>query len=223
MSTTVISTPLPNKGPAWAEAMRHWTNYFVNDFGGGPRPWKFAWVINFQKAGTFPLLLFFIALNHNTTTAAWIYLAMHGSYGLVWIIKDLTFPDRTWQTRVTIGGGINLSRDLSNEPPNVLYPETFAAAAQAMAKDVGLKVQVFDYKEIQKRGMRLLEELLRALKAAGCTVLMVSHNIDQVRRVADWVTVLDRSLVTEGPPAETLALDRVLALIPAAGEGRVRH
>jgi zinc transport system ATP-binding protein len=75
---------------------------------------------------------------------------------------------------------------------------------------------------LDESGMRLLEELLRALKDAGCTVLMVSHNLDQVRRVADWVTVLDRSLITEGPPAEALALDRVLALIPAAGEGRVR-
>jgi leucyl aminopeptidase len=52
---------------------------------------------------------------------------------------------------------VNLSRDLSNEPPNVLYPETFAAAAQAMAKEVGIKIQVFDFKEIQKRGMRLLQ------------------------------------------------------------------
>jgi len=75
---------------------------------------------------------------------------------------------------------------------------------------------------LDEGGMRLFEELLRALREAGCTVLMVSHNIDQVRRVADWVTVLDRSLITEGPPAETLALDRVLALIPSAGEGRAR-
>ena len=57
----------------------------------------------------------------------------------------------------TVAGGVNLSRDLSNEPPNILYPETFAAAAQAMAKETGLKVQVFDYKEIQKRGMHLLQ------------------------------------------------------------------
>jgi leucyl aminopeptidase len=57
----------------------------------------------------------------------------------------------------TVANGVNMSRDLSNEPPNVLYPETFAAAAQAMAKEVGLKIQVFDYKEIQKRGMRLLQ------------------------------------------------------------------
>ena len=107
MSTTVISTPLAGKAPAWAETMRRWTDYFVKDFGGGPRPWKFAWVINFQKTGTFPLLALLIAWYHNTTTAAWIYLAMHGTYGLVWIIKDVAFPDRSWQARITILGGIN--------------------------------------------------------------------------------------------------------------------
>jgi leucyl aminopeptidase len=56
-----------------------------------------------------------------------------------------------------VASGVNLSRDLSNEPPNVLFPETFAAAALAMAKEAGLKIQVFDYKEIQKRGMSLLQ------------------------------------------------------------------
>ena len=37
--------------------MRRFTDYLVCDFMGGPRPWKFAWVINFQKAGTFVFLL----------------------------------------------------------------------------------------------------------------------------------------------------------------------
>ena len=37
MSTTVISTPLPGKAPAWATTMRRWTDYIVKDFGGGPR------------------------------------------------------------------------------------------------------------------------------------------------------------------------------------------
>ena len=45
-----------------------------------------------QKVGTFPLLGFLIWYYDNTSTAAWVYLAMHGSYGLVWIIKDLAFP-----------------------------------------------------------------------------------------------------------------------------------
>ena len=46
MSTTKPSTPMPSTAPAWAAAMRRVTNYLVNDFGGGPRPWKFACVIN---------------------------------------------------------------------------------------------------------------------------------------------------------------------------------
>jgi protein-S-isoprenylcysteine O-methyltransferase Ste14 len=43
----------------------------------------------------------------NTSAAAWVFTAMHGSYGLVWILKDLAFPDPNWQRRITIGGGIN--------------------------------------------------------------------------------------------------------------------
>ena len=97
MSAATVSAPRPANAPAWATVMRRVTNYMVNDFAGGPRAWKFAWVINFQKAGTLPFLAVLIAWYHNTSTAAWIYLAMHGSYGLVWIIKDLAFPDPAWQ------------------------------------------------------------------------------------------------------------------------------
>jgi protein-S-isoprenylcysteine O-methyltransferase Ste14 len=42
----------------------------------------------------------------NTSPAAWVYLALHGSYGVVWLIKDLAFPDPRWQTKVTIAGGL---------------------------------------------------------------------------------------------------------------------
>ena len=92
------------KAPAWARVMRRWTNCLVYDFPIGPRLWKLAWVINFQKIGTIPLLAFLIVAYHNTTAAAWIYLAMQGTYSLVWIIKDLTFRDASWEGHVTIGG-----------------------------------------------------------------------------------------------------------------------
>ncbi|MBT8087644.1 MAG: hypothetical protein KJO46_06385, partial [Gammaproteobacteria bacterium] len=94
------------EAPRWAQAMHRTTDHLVTDFLGGPRPWKFAWVINFQKAGTFVFLLGLIAWYENYSTNAWIYTAMHGSYGLVWILKDVAFPDPGWQRRITIGGGI---------------------------------------------------------------------------------------------------------------------
>ncbi len=61
-----------------------------------------------------------------------------------------------------VADAVNLSRDLSNEPPNVLYPESFAAAAQGVAKaHPALKIQVFDFKEIRKRGMKLIDAVGR--------------------------------------------------------------
>ena len=87
--------------------MRRLTDYLSKDFLGGPRPWKLAWIINAQKGGTF---LFFGGLTwyyQQTSTVAWVYVAMQGGYGLVWLLKDLAFPDTSWQTRVTVGGGIN--------------------------------------------------------------------------------------------------------------------
>ena len=61
----------------------------------------------------------------------------------------------------SVAAAVNLSRDLSNEPPNVIYPETFAAAAEKVAKQTGLKIQVFDFKEIRRRGMKLIDAVGR--------------------------------------------------------------
>ena len=45
------------------------------------------------------------------------------------------------------------ARDLSNEPPNALYPETLAREARKMARAVGLKCSVMNVTEMEKRGM----------------------------------------------------------------------
>lgn len=86
--------------------LKRLADYLTTDFLGGPRPWKLSWVINFQKAGTFVLVAALMWYYQNFSTAAFLYLALHGSYGLVWLIKDLSFPDSGWQKKVTIGGGL---------------------------------------------------------------------------------------------------------------------
>lgn len=106
-TTTPINLPANRAAPAWATWMRRFTDYCSQDFLGGPRPWKFSWVINFQKTGTFFFLGFLMWLYQNQSPAAWVFLAMHGTYGLVWFLKDMAFPDPSWQKRITIGGGIN--------------------------------------------------------------------------------------------------------------------
>lgn len=104
---TIIMSIKHQQAPKWAIRLNRLTAYAVNDFGGGPRPWKFAWVINFQKCGTFFFLGWLMWYYQNYSTAAWVYLAIHGSYGIAWCIKDVSFPDPGWQTRITILGGLN--------------------------------------------------------------------------------------------------------------------
>lgn len=111
MSTVPSAVNTPSAAPAWAVALRRFNNHVMYDLGGGPRPWKFSWIINFQKAGTFLFLGLLMWLYADrtpaaTAPAAWIYLAMHGSYGLAWLLKDTTFPDPGWQVRITLGGGL---------------------------------------------------------------------------------------------------------------------
>ncbi len=55
-----------------------------------------------------------------------------------------------------VGRGVCLARDLVSEPPNVLNAVELASRAQAMSKENGLKIQVFDKAEIRRRKMHLL-------------------------------------------------------------------
>lgn len=53
---------------------------------------------------------------------------------------------------VTVSEELNRARDLINTPPNDLNPPAFAAIAQTVAKEHGLKVQVLDEKALAKGG-----------------------------------------------------------------------
>ena len=74
---------------------------------GGPRCLKMSWYINLQKGGT---VVFCCALMHYfgkwDSPTALTYTALHGSYGLLWLLKEMTFPDPSWQQRCTLLGAL---------------------------------------------------------------------------------------------------------------------
>lgn len=43
---------------------------------------------------------------HNAT--AWIYLALHGTYGFLWVWKSRVFPDKNWERRASIKDGLTI-------------------------------------------------------------------------------------------------------------------
>lgn len=52
-----------------------------------------------------------------------------------------------------MGDSMNLTRDLANEPANILPPAEMAKRAAAMAKEVGLKCEILDEAKMTKLGM----------------------------------------------------------------------
>lgn len=71
--------------------------------------------IDSHKAATGPAVLVLMAIYDQwQNPTAWIYLALHGSYGLLWVLKSRFFPDRSWEEEtgwaygLLIWGGLTL-------------------------------------------------------------------------------------------------------------------
>lgn len=71
-------------------------------------------IIDFHKGSTSIFVLFLIYYYEQWNNATlWIYWSMHGSYGLLWCLKSLYFPDRQWEQSVSLGFGLLSSISLS--------------------------------------------------------------------------------------------------------------
>ncbi len=110
----------------------------------------------------------------------------------------------------SVGAAVNLSRELSNEPGNAIYPKTFAAAAEKVAKEHGLKIHVFDFAEIRRRGMKLIDAVGRG-----------SSHEPRVVHIAWTPKGARRKLVFVG---KGVTFDSGgLSIKPAAGMGEMKH
>jgi len=57
-------------------------------------------VINLHKGLTAPVVAGLMLAYGNFSMGAWVYLALHGTYGLLWLLKERIFPDRQWQQAI---------------------------------------------------------------------------------------------------------------------------
>lgn len=68
------------------------------------------------------------------------------------VVTDKTATEARHQQLDAVAQGVFLARDLTNEPANVLTPESFAKHAQELKK-LGVKVEIMAEKELKKHGM----------------------------------------------------------------------
>ncbi|GAA4787741.1 leucyl aminopeptidase [Streptomyces ziwulingensis] len=81
---------------------------------------------------------------------------------------------------------LNRARDLVNTPPNDLNPESFAAVAQAAAKEHGIKVQVLDEKALTKGGYGGILGV-GAGSAAGPRLVKLSYTSSKAKKSLAFV------------------------------------
>ncbi len=84
--------------------------------------------------------------------------------------------------------------------------------AQSLVPAPGLVVLDEPMAALDEAGVQVFESLLADWRAAGVTLLWVEHDLDAVGRLADRVTGLNRGVLFDGPPAEALTPERLLAL-----------
>ena len=63
---------------------------------------KLNQIINLHK-GLTPIVVFGLMSTYNNfSTPAWIYLSLHGTYGILWLLKEKLFPDPYFKDEIGI-------------------------------------------------------------------------------------------------------------------------
>jgi len=81
--------------------------------------------------------------------------APKGDLAVTIATNDPSAAKKVWAGESGVADGVELARDLVNEPPNVLYPAEFGRRAAELEK-LGVEVEVLDGKKLEKIGMRAL-------------------------------------------------------------------
>lgn len=71
-------------------------------------------------------------------------------------VMDEETAQRCVEEREYIAAGINMARDIINEPSNVLYPETLADIISVCGKESGFEVEVLEGEALEKLGMHAM-------------------------------------------------------------------
>jgi len=70
--------------------------------------------IDSHKGATSVFVLLLMAqYDYWSSATAWTYFAIHGGYGIMWVIKSLSFPDKQWEQRCGVGYGLYIWSGLS--------------------------------------------------------------------------------------------------------------
>ena len=106
-----------------------------------------------QSAETLANLLAFGAVLESYQFRSYKTESKTAEQTLNFVVDNPKTAEKAFQKYQAIANGEFLTRDLGHEPPNSLYPESFAKRIQDEFKGSDVRVRVLDEKELKKLGM----------------------------------------------------------------------
>ena len=90
---------------------------------------------------------------------------------VTFVCLESKFLAKKYNEMVNIAKGVFTARDLVWEPPNILYPESFASQCTQLKK-IGVEVTVYDETKLKKMGMEALLAVGRGSRKSSRVVVM---------------------------------------------------
>ena len=88
-----------------------------------------------------------------------------------------------YKALAAVAHGVEFTRDLVTEPANVLYPAEFADRAEELKK-LGLKIEVFGQKELEKLGFGTMLSVSQGSAREPRMVVLQWHGAAHARKTA---------------------------------------
>jgi leucyl aminopeptidase len=96
-----------------------------------------------------------------------------------------------------VADAVFFARDLVSEPPNVIYPETLAAAAKTLTK-LGVKVEILGESQMRKLGMNVLLGVGQGSERESQLVVMQWHGAGKPKKNGKGADDNDRPIAFVG-------------------------
>jgi zinc transport system ATP-binding protein len=112
------------------------------------------------------------------------------------VLARVGMEHKAYRRMGALSGGerqrVMLAQGLMPEPDLILLDEPMAA--------------------LDREGAEVFEHVLQDLKQSGVTIFWIEHDLGAVRRLADRVTCLSRSVLFDGSPEAVLQPEQIMAL-----------
>jgi len=101
MSTPHVQPAVPATRSV-VDSIWAFNDWYMHRIPGGAGLTRPRQAINLHKLSVAPLTLALMFAYENWTMAAWLYLALHGVYGMLWCAKDVAFGDSIWRREASV-------------------------------------------------------------------------------------------------------------------------